>query len=159
MLVFYQRDLHYLFFRYIDRAVVLPDVWISFAEFLKDPSFLWISGIDVDASPYDNVGSILKDLQTKSRSNGADSRFLRSVELIVRDEEFIENGEFVSVYHFYLLYNIFLLTVHYLYLLYNILSFNDGIYYVGKWCKRIRLYWYIGKRINLVKGSSVRGSR
>ncbi len=65
----------------------------------------------------------------------------------------------MSIYHFYLLYNIFLLTIYYLCLLYSILSFNDNIYYIGEWYGRIRSYWYIEERISLVKGSSINGNR
>ena len=140
MPAFYQRDLYYLFFGYIYRIVVLLDVRINFVEFLKDTSFLWISGIDVNASFYDDVGGILRDLQAESRGDKIDSRLLGNVELIVGGEEFIESGELVSVYHFYLLYSIFLLTVYYLCLLYSIRSFNDGIYHISERCGGIGLY-------------------
>ncbi len=132
LLTFYQKDLHYFLFRYIDRTVVLSDIWIGFVKFLKDPNFPQISGIDVNINLCNNIKSIFKNLQAKSKGNGADSRLLGNVELIVRGEKFIESGEFVSVHHFYLLYSIFPLIIYHLCLLYSILSFNNSIHYIGK---------------------------
>ena len=72
LLIFDQQNLYYMFFRYIDQALVFLDLGVFFVDLLKNVSFLKIFQIDVYTVFHNDVKGVLGDLHFqigKFRSN------------------------------------------------------------------------------------------
>ena len=64
---FHQRDLHYMFFKYINKIFVLPNIEINFIDFLKDVYFVKIFRIYVDVVFCNDIRNVFRDLYTEVR--------------------------------------------------------------------------------------------